>query len=163
MQYHDSSLEDFTGYVLLDRHSNQFLFLNLTGARGSLRGSISSLDSDLELVISTIVSGSSNNASDVITSQAIKLRGGLLCDHNSRVRSSTHRKDPACSVDGLRDFDSDLLRRIKTRHIAGGSCTGAGCVVSSDVVVSWKHWLNPFSWGSASPWTTARIALTAMT
>ncbi|CAB4064408.1 unnamed protein product [Lepeophtheirus salmonis] len=53
MQYHESTLDNFEGYVLLDSHSNQFLCLNMSGARGSIRGTVSSQHSEQQLVIST--------------------------------------------------------------------------------------------------------------
>ena len=42
MQYHSSSLADFSGLLQIDSHSNAFLKLTLTDVMGSIHGTISS-------------------------------------------------------------------------------------------------------------------------
>ncbi|XP_040568877.1 cell fusion protein aff-1 [Lepeophtheirus salmonis] len=158
MQYHESTLDNFEGYVLLDSHSNQFLCLNMSGARGSIRGTVSSQHSEQQLVISTTVK---NNGS-AQTSKRIKLRGGLLCDRNQKVMvilspSDSNKKIKKllpCLEDGLQDFDS-YLSKVSSKSIS----TYRDCPNCSD---SWKYWINPFSWGT-NIWSTTRILLTTVT
>ena len=44
MKYHESILEDFSGLLLIDSHSNAFLNLTLVNVMGSVHGTVASLN-----------------------------------------------------------------------------------------------------------------------
>ena len=44
MKYHESVLEDFTGFLFVDSRSNAFLNLTLVNVMGSVHGTISSIN-----------------------------------------------------------------------------------------------------------------------
>ena len=44
MKYHESVLEDFSGVLIIDSHSNAFLNLTLINTMGSVHGTISTIN-----------------------------------------------------------------------------------------------------------------------
>jgi len=44
MKYHESVLEDFSGVLMIDSHSNAFLNLTLINTMGSVHGTISTIN-----------------------------------------------------------------------------------------------------------------------
>lgn len=161
MQYHESSLSDFNGYLLVDTHSNQYLNLTLSKFRGTLHGLVTGLDSTQAIQISTGSPGLTRDesedegeAADTVWKE-VRVTG-ILCNklgqvgvslHPSGKKAESRVKQLRCLESGLREF-----RRVEAGY--QGDDAGANTFRQNqreeDSDESWGSYLNPVNWVMAA-------------
>jgi len=164
MRYHESALEDFSGFLQVDSYSNALLNLTLMDVTGTIHGTISSNNFTQVLQVSV------GNQLLSRHEKQLKVVGLLSCNNRGQVTvslkpyggrsKSTITRSLPCTVDSLRHFRHVLGKEMTSSSSSNSLANQAAslsrhCLGCSD---TWLYYIDPFNWAD-SIWTTTRIII----